>query len=352
MSPRRLLPAALAWACLALTATGARAFTGNAGGSTAQFLRVGAGARALGMGDAYGPIAEGPEAIYWNPAGLAAVGRLNLAYTHIEMLRHFHHDYVGLAHPVPWLGGAAGLAMTTLYQDKIERVTRVNKRAGEFGVHSEAISLAYARSFGIGEDMRGRDRGYFEDYYHLRGSDLPLYHEDEVWVGSLMAGLAFKLVNETIDEHDATSFAADGGVLFNHSIIQELKLSFTFKNLGTRPRFISEQQSLPAEIAVGAAYDSRWDEGYQRFITTLEVALPYFGAPVGKAGLEYNFPIRGETSAAARMGFNTLSAHDLHPLSGLTCGFGVRLSRLSVDFGFQPMIELGEIYRTSLGYRF
>ena len=46
------------------------AFAGT-GTSGAQFLQIGAGVRAISMGNAYVGLAEGIESIYWNPAGLA-----------------------------------------------------------------------------------------------------------------------------------------------------------------------------------------------------------------------------------------------------------------------------------------
>lgn len=46
---------------------------GKEGTSGAKFLNVGVGARAAAMADAYDPIASGPEAIFWNAAGLVNV---------------------------------------------------------------------------------------------------------------------------------------------------------------------------------------------------------------------------------------------------------------------------------------
>ena len=40
---------------------------------SAQFLKIGVSARAAGMGSAYTAVANDATAIYWNPAGMAAV---------------------------------------------------------------------------------------------------------------------------------------------------------------------------------------------------------------------------------------------------------------------------------------
>jgi hypothetical protein len=59
------------------------AWAGGAGTSSAQFLKIGVGARAEAMGEAYGAVADDPYALYWNPAGLGRMSnpRLSLSYT-------------------------------------------------------------------------------------------------------------------------------------------------------------------------------------------------------------------------------------------------------------------------------
>ena len=43
----------------------------RAGITTAQFLKIGVGARASAMGEAFTAVANDASALYWNPAGLA-----------------------------------------------------------------------------------------------------------------------------------------------------------------------------------------------------------------------------------------------------------------------------------------
>ncbi len=45
----------------------------KSGTTAAQFLKIGVGARAIGMGGAFAATADDITAMYWNPAGLARV---------------------------------------------------------------------------------------------------------------------------------------------------------------------------------------------------------------------------------------------------------------------------------------
>jgi hypothetical protein len=54
--------------------------------TAAQFLKIGAGARAIGMGGAYSSIASDIYSVYWNPAGIAT-SRSNgqVAFNHAKL---------------------------------------------------------------------------------------------------------------------------------------------------------------------------------------------------------------------------------------------------------------------------
>src|SRR4029077_18132794 len=51
-----------------------------------EFLRIGVGARALGMGSAFVGLADDGTAAYWNPAGLATLSEHQLTAMHAGQL--------------------------------------------------------------------------------------------------------------------------------------------------------------------------------------------------------------------------------------------------------------------------
>ena len=46
----------------------------------ANFLKIGVGARAIGMGSAYTAVANDATAIYWNSAGLSRLSKRELSF--------------------------------------------------------------------------------------------------------------------------------------------------------------------------------------------------------------------------------------------------------------------------------
>ena len=54
----------------------------RAGISTAQFLKIGVGARASALGDAFVAIANDASALYWNPAGLVQFKNDEIIFSH------------------------------------------------------------------------------------------------------------------------------------------------------------------------------------------------------------------------------------------------------------------------------
>lgn len=335
---------------LLLLAAPASAFWNDTGGSTLQFLRLSPGARALGMGEAYGPVAAGAEAVYWNPGGMARLNHADLAYSHSDMLGLLRLEHVAYAAPLRRLGGVFGFSATMFHQEPIPLVTNTNQKIGSFAPHGESFALAYARHLFIGTDHSMRDRGFFQDLWRHPGAWEPLDHEPEPWTGSLALGLAVKFVSETIYDETAWAVALDIGSHFRPVDLPELSITGVLRNLGTVPKFRSQSESLPMEGAVGAALELPM--GNQRLIPAFETAIPLYGKPYGKLGFEYSFPVVETWRFAVRAGYKTLAATDLGPLSGLAGGIGMQGRQLSVDFAFSPMAALGESFRGSLGWSF
>ena len=70
-------------------------FSAGVGTTAGQFLRVGLGARAVGLGGAFSALADDVTAIYWNPAGLAQIENREVSLRTI-CLNFLKHTIIGL----------------------------------------------------------------------------------------------------------------------------------------------------------------------------------------------------------------------------------------------------------------
>lgn len=104
MSARRkimlVLPAVLAAA--AAICPPVRAIDPAAGTGGASFMKIGMGsARALSLGGAYVSLAEGTEAMTWNPAGLAQTQQREWSYSYYRYIQEITSPmYMAYAHPI------------------------------------------------------------------------------------------------------------------------------------------------------------------------------------------------------------------------------------------------------------
>lgn len=340
-----LLPLAV----LLAAAAPARATVQNVGTTAAEFLRLGAGARSLGMGDASTAVSEGPEAAYWNPAGLGRMSRPEIAYSRSELPAGLHHDFLAFAAPSQLLHGTVALAVNRLSQDKLALVDASNQAQGSFAPHSEVFALAYGHAFADNDPMTGA-RDYFRENWNLPRVDRPYDEEPEPWTGEIAAGASIKAISENLGTRKASSFAVDGGGLYRPSSLHALIVGGAVRHVGGKIRFIQEAEPLPAEAAASAAYDVRLDDW--RLLPALEFAAPYAGNVYGKLGFEATWAAARGMSAAARLGYSSRTTPALGALSGLTAGVGLQAGGFKFDAAFAPMGVLGQAMRLGVGWRF
>lgn len=333
------------FAVLLLSAHRVSALQTRAGTATAEFLRIGAGARALGMGEAFSAVAEGSEAAYWNPAGLARLDRPEMSYARAEFPRGLHHDFASVGAPVPVLGGTLALAFTRLSSEKIEMVDASNQNRGFFAPHSEVLAVAYGRDWAAeGPDVFRDD---FHETWNVPGASDSFVERRG---GEVAGGLAVKLVRQDLGTRSAETVAFDVGSFLRREAAPEWIIAGAFRHLGGRLKFISESEPLPGELAAAVAYDLREEDW--RLLPSVELDVPYAGQVCGKFGAEFSALVARNSWASLRLGYDSRSVPDLGALSGLTAGVGVRTRGFSFDAAVRTMGALGESLRIAASWRF
>src|ERR1700719_1471658 len=78
------------------------------GTTSANFLKLGIGPRAIGMGEAQVGLADDVYATYWNPAGLAQLQSQEAGFVQTAYVQDVSEQFAAYAHPSPTLGTLAG----------------------------------------------------------------------------------------------------------------------------------------------------------------------------------------------------------------------------------------------------
>src|ERR1043165_3647333 len=94
---------------IALVCLGLRtSYASDPGTTAANFLKLGAGPRAVAMGEAQVGLAEDVYATYWNPAGLAQLQNREAGFVETQYFQDIQSQYAAYAHPTASLGTFAG----------------------------------------------------------------------------------------------------------------------------------------------------------------------------------------------------------------------------------------------------
>jgi hypothetical protein len=278
---------------------------GEPGSAGFLFLRLGNGARASGMGEAFTAVADDATSIYWNPAGMAAVEGVELNVTHSEWLMDIRFEQVSVVNEM--FGGAAGISFTGLYYGSMDRYGDVPTITpdGTFAPYDLAFSAGYAMDI------------------------LP----------NLSAGLSAKFIYEKIDFESANGWAIDAGIL-HRSRIKGLTLAASMLNLGPQTKFVLEKFYPPFQLRGGASY--RYDSPMIRgaVIVAADAVFPNDGEAKLHVGTEYTY----RSLVSVRAGYK-----GNYYVQGPTFGLGVRYRSLMFDYAYMPMKnDLGDSHRFSV----
>lgn len=294
-----------AWLLLALLpAAGSAA-------ETAAFLKLGVGARALGMGGAYTAVAADPYALSWNPAGLAQASKRELGLMHAELPLGSRYDFLGYAHPTSqgtWAGSAA-----YLNHGSLEGRDASGAKTGSFSAGDSAFSLGFAHAFS-GTRLGGAVKA----------------------IRSEIAGSAAQTVAFDLGAQRGLGTVGPGSV----------SLGASAQNLGPGLRYGSVTEPLPVTLSLGTAY---------RFPAGLALALDVRHRPNARdtevaLGTEYAF--LPQVAVRAGYGGASASASGSTPLRGFAAGVGLGIHGYTLDYAVTPFGDLGQVQRVSLGARF
>ncbi|MBI2386731.1 MAG: PorV/PorQ family protein [Elusimicrobia bacterium] len=319
-----LLAAALPAAAAGFGAT-------QAGTSGAPFLKLGADARAAGMGGAVRAAVDDATAIYWNPAGLAGLRYRHATMTHGASYQGTFQDFIAYAQPVESPFGRQTGRERDLRPDQL----------GTLGVavlyqNSGSLSEIDNTATATGDRFTPQDLAVFLAWGATvsRGLDV---------------GVGLKYVTSKI-QGTASTGAVDLGARWRTWLPGEFPyaLSLSAQNLGGQLKFREAGDPLPMLVTVGQAL--RVVKG---LVVTLDLNAPRDRSLYPSFGLEWRVPMKQGLSAALRGGYDgRLKSTDSGGLTGVSFGGGLGVQRFGFDYGWSPAGGLGSTHKLSLSYRF
>ncbi len=313
-----------------------------------EFLTIGVGARAHGMGTAVVASQQDVYAAAWNPAGLAAIDRdrgLELGAMHAEWFGGVgNFDYLGFTLPLASGNQRIGLSLIRFGIDQIPNTLSLYESDGtinfdnvrEFSAADYAFLGSYARSFNrpkstlrVGGNIKviHRSIGEFAKSYGF-GLDLGAQIERNDWTFALLARDITSTFNTwsfsfTEEEQDVL------GLTGNSVPINSVETTNPTVMLGVGRKFsITEQIGLLAELNLIATTDGKRN--------TLLSADPVSVDPA--FGLEADYGefifLRAGVSQLQRIpDFDGVEKLNSRPSLGL----GLKVGQLFVDYAYTDL---------------
>ena len=295
-----------------------------AGVDAMPHLRLGAGARSIGMGGAFTAIADDATATVWNPAGLGSAADLSLNFSTQQLDLDRSHNFIAVTKALG-SAGSIGLAVTNAGVSGIQQYDAKERYGGTFNYSANAYSLSYGIGFGsFGIGLTGR---MLADNFGAEGV------ESQSGFGGVDVGLMGHALHIDVGEEKVPTF----------------HYGLAAKYLGAA----LGDDTVPMVISIGAAYNL-YVGNVVTFAADLEQEMVNLdeSATSLRLGAEYTIVTYKSTALAIRGGVR--ASRDVQNLFG---GFGVNIGGLQIDYAIQDGMAseiqgVGSTHFASLSYRY
>jgi len=296
--------------------------------SKMQFLKLGVGARAAGMGDAFIALSGDPASIFYNPAGCAYVKGITVVLNQTNWIVAVDHKSAALAYNTGRFGVFIVDYITVDY-GAMER-TIVDAHAwegyisqGDFSVGEYAVGFGYAAAITDRFSIGGQVKYAYQDL-----------GESQIWK---YLNTEFESTSKITNETEAVAY--DFGTFYNAGF-KNIRLGMSVQNFANKP--------LPLTYRFGAAIDVNtllFPNNSNHVITLACEALhPKDFSERMHLGLEYVFDQMFSLRGGYKINYDEES---------FTGGVGIRASMKGIlmqfDYAVTNFGAFGIVNRFSLG---
>lgn len=288
-----------------------------------EFMALGVGGRALGMGGAFVAVANDVTSGYYNPAGLANIDYPQLALMHSEQFGNLvNYDYGAVA--IPFQNDMSfGLSVMRLGVDGIPDTRNARIDTNGDGVVNDNDQLRL--NYGLITEFSNQDWAFYLTFAKRQT-------EDFYW------GINAKIIRRDLAEFSATGIGFDVGAYYKP--MENLFLGANLQDATTTLIAWStgRNELVSPTLKIGTAYKVvEFLGGYIMPALDLDIrfenrqfASNFNLGPVSfdmHAGLEYTF----KNLIYVRGGYNDVKQ--------FTVGAGVKLPKLNIDYSFARFNE-------------
>ena len=281
------------------------------GSTGANFLKINLAPRELAMGSVGIGLADGPGAMFTNPAGLGSIGYQNLSFFYNIWLEGMSAQY--LSYIIPTGIGNFGANVNYFAYGKIQGYDT----SGTETSNIEASDLCFLLSYGRSEVLKG-----------------------------VSGGINFKVLQEKLEKEKAMAFGGDLGIKIDlgksYNILRGVSLGCSVKNIGTGLKFDKEKAPLPLSYGVGVGV--KRELLGEELNLGVDMNIPNDNSMYVGAGLEYWI----KDIIAVRAGYN--SKKDIS--NGLSLGIGIKADIFSMNYAFVDYGDLGYTHRMGMDIKF